>query len=250
MQFPSDYHPQQDLLKDRVILITGAGDGIGRAISLAAAKHGATVILLGKTVSKLEYVYDLIDAMPAPQPAIYPMLLEGASPADFDKLAKTLKDNFGRLDGIVHNAAYLPYLSRLKDYEAEDWMKAMQINVNAPFLINQACYDLLAASDDASVIFTSDTVGAQAKPFWGAYGVSKAAVESLARTWAQELGSTSIRTNLIDPGPTLTALRKRVYPGEDNSQLKKPDTLAPLYLWLLGADCEKVNGERFAYPTG
>lgn len=249
MQFPSNYRPPNDLLKDRVILVTGAGDGIGRAISLAAAQHGATLVLLGKTVAKLEYVYDLIEEMKAPQAAIYPMLLEGAGPADFQQLANTLNDNFGRLDGIVHNAAYLPYLSRLKDYEAEDWMKAMQINVNAPFLLNQACYDLLYASDDASVIFTSDAAGTQAKPFWGAYGVSKCAVEGLARTWAQELGNTAIRVNLVDPGPTLTALRKRVYPGEDNSQLKTPDTLAPLYLWLLGRDCNRVNGERFAYPA-
>lgn len=247
MSFSKDYRAPADLLQDRVILVTGAGDGIGRAVSVAAARHGATVVLLGKTVHKLEAVYDEIGAAGAPQAAIYPVLLEGASPADFDQLAATLQENFGRLDGIVHNAAFLPYLSRLKDYEAEDWMKAMQINVNAPFLLNQACYDLLCASDDASVLFTSDTVGVQAKPFWGAYAVSKSAVEGMARTWAQELGNTPVRVNLVDPGPTLTALRKRIFPGEDNSTLKPPAEVVPLYLWLLGRDCDRVNGERFAF---
>jgi len=247
MTFSADYQAPEMLLRERVILVTGAGDGIGRAVALAAAQHGATVVLLGKTVRKLELVYDEIEAMGAPQAAIYPMHLEGASPADYDQLALTLQENFGRLDGLLHNAALLPYLSRLKDYEAEDWMKVMQVNVNAPFLLTQACFDLLAASEDASVIFTSDTVGQQAKPFWGAYGVSKFATEGMARTLAQEVGNTNIRVNLVDPGPTLTALRKRIFPGEDNASLKTPADVTPLYLWLLGSDSQGSNGERFAF---
>lgn len=249
MPFPTQYQAPADLLKNRVILVTGAGDGIGRSVSLAAARHGATVVLLGKTVSKLEYVYDQIEAMDAPQAAIYPLHLEGATPADFDQLALTLQENFGRLDGLLHNAALLPYLSRLKDYEAEDWMKVMQVNLNGPFLLTQSCYDLLAASADASLVFTSDRYGVEHKPFWGAYGVSKFALEGLARTWAEELGNTAIRVNLVDPGPTLTALRKRVFPGEDNSQLKSPDSLAQLYLWLLGPDSKGVNGERIRFES-
>lgn len=247
MSFPKDYQAPTDLLRERVILVTGAADGIGRAASLGAAQHGATLVLLGKTVSKLERLYDEIEAAGAPQAAIYPMLLEGASPADFDELARVLQENFGRLDGLVHNAAYLPYLARIRDYEAEDWMKAMQVNVNAPFLLSQACYDLLAASPDASVIFTSDAVGVQAKPFWGAYAAAKFAIEGLARTWAEELRNTAIRVNLVDPGPTLTALRKRVFPGEDNRELKAPEVLTPLYLWLLGPDSQGHTGERFAW---
>lgn len=247
MSFPHPYHPVPNLLQDRVILVTGAGDGIGRAVAVAAASHGATLVLLGKTLSKLEQVYDQIEAAGAPQAAIYPMHLEGATPADFAQLASVLQDHFGRLDGLVHNAAYLPYLSRIKDYEAEDWMRVMQVNVNAPFLLSQACYDLLEASTDASVIFTSDSVGVHAKPFWGAYSASKYAIEGLARSWDQELRSTPIRVNLIDPGPTLTALRKRVFPGEDNASLKHPDTLVPLYLWLLGADSKAYRGERFTW---
>ena len=248
MSFPADYQAPSDLLQDRVILITGAGDGIGRAVALGAARHGATVVLLGKTVSKLEAVYDQIEASRAPAAAIYPLHLEGATPADYDQLALTLQENFGRLDGLLHNAALLPYLSRLKDYEPEDWMKVMQVNLNAPFLLTQSCYDLLAAAPDASLIFTSDSYGVTAKPFWGAYGVSKAALEFSARTWAEEVGQTAIRTNVIDPGPTLTALRKRVFPGEANSTLKTPDSLVQMYLWLLGPDSIGIRGERIRYP--
>ena len=247
MDFPRDYQPQPDLLNERVILVTGAGDGIGRAVAKACAAHGATVVLLGKTIKKLELVYDEIELAKGPQPGIYPMNLEGATPADFDQLAQSIEQNFGRLDGLVHNAALLPYLSRLKDHEIEDWLKVMQVNLNAPFILTQACLELLQKSDDASVIFTSDPAGVEAKPFWGAYGVSKFGIEGMARMWAEELARTPVRVNLVDPGPTLTALRKRVFPAEDNSTLKSPDSLAPLYLWLLGPDSRSARGERFAY---
>ncbi len=247
MEFPRDYQPAQDLLRDRVILVTGAGDGIGRAVARACASHGASVILLGKTIKKLEAVYDEIEQAGGPQPAIYPMNLEGATPVDYDQLALTLEENFGRLDGLLHNAAMLPYLSRLKDYEIEDWLKVMQVNLNAPFMLTQACMGLLHKAEDASVVFTSDSVGVEAKPFWGAYGVSKFGVEGIARIWAQELARTPVRVNLVDPGPTLTALRKRVFPAEDSSQLKAPDEPTPLYLWLLGGDSRSVRGERFSW---
>ncbi len=246
MPFPSDYQPAPDLLKDRVILVTGAGDGIGRAMARAAAAHGATVILLGKTVSKLEAVYDEIEQAGGPQPAIYPLNLEGATPADYDQLALTLEGNFGRLDGLLHNAAMLVYLSRLKDHEIEDWLRIMQVNLNAPFMLTQACLDLLSRSGDASVVFTSDSAGPAHKPYWGAYGVSKCGIECMAQTWAQELARTPVRVNLVDPGPTRTALRKRVFPAEDASQLKTPDALAPLYLWLLGPDSHGVRGEKLS----
>jgi len=247
MKFPADYQAPDNLLQDRVVLVTGAGDGIGRAVAMAAAKHGATVVLLGKTVSKLEKVYDEIEKAGAPQAAIYPLHFEGATPSDFDQLALTLQENFGRLDGLLHNAAHLPYLSRIKDYEPDDWMKVMQVNLNGPVLLTQACYDLLTASPGASVIFTTDQVAVDVKPFWGAYAASKAALETTANMLAQEMAETSVRVNLVDPGPTLTALRKRVYPGENNSTLKLPDTVVPMYLWLLGQDSASTNGERIVF---
>ena len=243
----ADYQPASDILKDRIILVTGAGDGIGRAAALAFAQHGATVVLLGKTVSKLESVYDEIEAAGCSTPAIYPMHLEGATPHDYDELANVMETNFGHLDGILHNAASLPYLSRLKDYDTEDWLKAMQVNLNAPFQITRACLPLLDKSADARVIFTTDTVGHVGKAFWGAYGVSKFGIEGLTQILAAELENGPVCVNCIDPGPTRTALRKKAFPGEQNADLKTPDTLAPLYLWAMGPDSRGITGQRLAW---
>ncbi len=243
----ADYQPAKDLLKDRVVLVTGAGDGIGKAAAIAYAMHGATVVLLGKSVPKLEAVYDTIEDGGGPTPAIYPMHLEGATPHDYDELAGTLGSNFGRLDGILHNAALLPYLSRIKDYDSEDWLKTLQVNLTAPFLLTQACMGLLEKSADARILFTTDEAGQSGKAFWGAYGVSKFGVEGLMQTLAAELEKSAIRVNCIDPGPTLTALRKKAFPGEENSTLKTPETLAPLYLWAMGPDSGSANGQRLRW---
>lgn len=243
----ADYNPADDILEDRVILVTGAGDGIGRAAAKTYAYHGATVILLGKTVSKLEAVYDEIEAAGGPEPAIYPIHMEGAAPHDYEELAHVIDVNFEQLDGILHNAANMPYLSRIKDYDADDWMKVMQVNVNAPFLLTQACMPLLERSGDASIIFTTDEVGRKGKPFWGAYSASKFAVEGMTQILAAELENSNIRVNCIDPGPTLTALRKRAFPGEDNANVKTPDVVMPLYLWAMGPDSRATSGQRLSW---
>lgn len=242
-----DYKPKADLLQDRVILVTGAGDGIGRAAAESFAAHGATVVLLGKTISKLEAVYDAIEAAGGPTPAIYPLHMVGATPHDYDELAQKLEENFGRLDGILHNAAELPYLSRISDYDVETWLKVMQVNLNAPFIITQTCLPLLKKSEDASVVFTSDSVAKQGKAYWGAYGAAKAGAENLMQILAEELENSPIRVNSIDPGPTLTALRKRVYPGEDPSGLKQPAALMPNYLWLMGPDSKGTTGQSLRF---
>ena len=183
----ADYKPAEDLLDDRVILVTGAGDGIGRAAAKAFAYHGATVILLGKTVAKLEAVYDEIEAAGGPEPAIYPMHLEGATPHEYDEMAHVIDINFGQLDGILHNAANLPYLSRIKDYDAEDWIKVMQVNVNAQFLLTRHMLPLLQAAPAASIVFTSSGVGRKGRAYWGAYAVAKAGIENLSQTLVDEL---------------------------------------------------------------
>lgn len=242
-----DYKPANDLLHDRIVLVTGAGDGIGRAAARAFAAHGATVVLLGKTVSKLESLYDEIEDAGGPEPAIYPLHLEGATPHDYEELAHVIDMNFGQLDGLLHNAAVLPYLSRIKDHDAEDWIKVMQVNLNAPFLLTQACLPLLERSQDASVVFTTDQSGHVGKAFWGAYGVSKFGIEGLSQTLAAELESGPIRVNCIDPGPTRTALRKQAFPGEEPAPLKLPDAVMPLYLWAMGPDSRGTTGQRLTW---
>ncbi len=242
-----EYQPPADLLKDRVILVTGAGDGIGRAASLAFAQHGATVVLLSKTLPHLESVYDEIEALGCPTPAIYPMHLEGATPHEFDELALKLEETFGRLDGILHNAASIPYLSRIKDYEPEDWMKVMQVNLNAPFMLTQALLPLLLESPDASLVFTSDEVGRRGKAYWGAYAVSKFGLEGLMQVLAEELEESNIRVNSIDPGPTRTRMRKIIFPGEDPAAVKSPESLMPFYLWLMGPDSRGTHGKALTY---
>ena len=230
-------------LQGHTVLITGAGDGIGRAVALTCAQRGATVILLGKTVSKLEAVYDQIVASGAPEPAIYPMHLQGASTADYAQLANTLDSHFGCLHGLVNNAASLPYLSRLKDYEPDDWLQTIQVNLNAPFLLTQACLPLLQTAPTASVIFTGDSTLADQPNFGGAYAISKRSLHHLMTIWAHELKRTSVRVNLMDPGPTQTRLRKTIFLGEANTALATPDTVAPNYAWLLGPQSANVHGQ-------
>lgn len=240
----------EDLLEGRTILVTGAGDGIGRTASLAFAHHGATVILLGRTLAKLEQVYDEIESTSAAQPAIYPMNLEGATEHDYQELAKTLDSEFGSLEGILHNAAVLKLLSRIDDYDAQTWFQVIQVNLIAPFMLTQVCLPLLRKAEDASILFTSDQVGRKAKAYWGAYAVSKFGLEGLMQVLAEETGgSSNIRVNTVDPGPTRTHLRAHAYPGEDPSTIKPPEALMPLYLWLMGPDSIGTTGKALEFES-
>lgn len=237
------YQAHAERLKDRVILITGAGDGLGRALATGAAAQGATVILLGRTLHKLEQVYDAIETAGCPQPAIYPMNLEGAVAQDYQELADRLETEFGHLDGLVHCAAELPLLSRIDDYELRLWFKVMQVDLHAPFVLTQFCLPLLRHSADASVVFVSDRAGRQGKAYWGAYGVAKAGIENLMQILADENENRPIRFNTLDPGPMRTALRARVYPAEDPTQLPLPIELIDPLLWLLGPESAAVSGQ-------
>lgn len=243
---PEHYQPQPDCLQDRVILVTGAGDGIGRCAALSFARHGATVILLGRTMSKLESVYDEIEAAGLPQPAIYPMNLEGACEKDYRDMCDALDGEFKRLDGIVHNASELGDRTAIKDYAADTWQRVLQVNVTAPFMLTQALMPLLERAADATLVFTSSGVANRGRAFWGAYAASKAASDNLMQTLADELeGSSRIRCNGINPGATRTAMRARAYPAENPHTIKTPEALMPLYLYLMGPDSQGVNGQRF-----
>lgn len=241
-----DYQAPGDLLADRVILVTGAGDGIGRAAALAYAQHGATVILLGRTIAKLERVYDEIEAEGGPQPAIFPLNFEGATLNDFHTLAETLDKEFGRLDGILHNAGLLGRITPFEQYNPELWDQVMQVNINGPIWMTQALLPLLKSSQDASIIFTSSGVGRKGRAYWGAYSVSKFATEGFMEVLADEIEHLGhLRVNTLNPGATRTQMRKDAYPAEDPELLRTPTDIMPTYLWLMGPDSRGHNGQRF-----
>ena len=234
---------QPDALINKIILITGAGDGIGRAAALHAAAHGATVILLGKTVKKLEVVYDEIVAAGYPEPAIVPMDLQGATLTHYQGLNATIMDQFGRLDGLLLNAGILGKLRPFEDIPQEEWANVMQVNVTSNFLMVQALLPALEASTAASVIFTTSSVGRKGRAFWGSYAVSKFAVEGLMQTLADEFSNSTMRFNAINPGATRTAMRAKAYPAENAEKLPSADEIMPLYLYLLSDISKDQNGQ-------
>ena len=239
----SEYQPRPDLLKDKIILITGAGDGIGRAAALSFALHGATVVLHGRTLNKLEVIYDEIESLGAPQPAILPLQLSTASPREYELLLNTLEQQFGRLDGILHNAGILGERTALMDYPVETWDDVMAVNLRAPFVLTQALLPLLRKSEQASVVFTSSGVGREARATWGAYSVAKIAIEAVSTLFAAENTEPNIRFNCINPGGTRTAMRAKAYPHEDPKTLPTPELIMPAYLYLMGEDSQHLSGE-------
>lgn len=245
-----DYQAPSDLLQDKVILVTGAGDGIGKQAALSYAACGATVILLGRTTKKLEDVYDEIENLGYPQAAIVPLNLDTAVEHDYIELANTIETEFGRLDGILHNASLLGDRTPLANFEPSTFEQVMRVNVTAAFLLNQALLPLLQKAPNASIIFTSSSVGRKAKAYWGAYAVSKFATEAMMQLLADELENISnIRVNAINPGATRTNMRAHAYPAEDPNTLKTPQDIMPLYLYLMGEDSIKVNGQSLDAQT-
>lgn len=241
-----DYKAPANSLTNRTIVVTGAGAGIGRAAAMTYAALGATVVLVGRTVEKLEAVYDEITANNHPTPAIYPCDLSGANEDDYDEMAAILKTEFGHIDGLLHNASLLGDRTPLSQYEARTWHHVMHVNVNAAFMMTQALLPLLEISEDASIIFTSSSVGTQGKAYWGAYSVSKFATEGMAQIFAAELENISnIRVNTINPGATRTNMRAKAYPGEDPAINLAPEDIMPVYHYLMGADSKGVTGQRF-----
>ncbi len=245
---PTDYTPASDCLNDKVIVVTGAGAGIGRVAALTFARHGATVVLLGRTIQKLEMVYDEIEAAGGPQPAIYPINLEGACSKDYDDLAQALFDEFGKVDGLLHNAADLGERTPISNYAADTWQRVMQVNVNAPFMLTQSLLAVMEKALHGSIVFTGSSVGYEGRAFWGAYAASKAANENMMQTLAQELeGTTRIRANSVNPGATRTQMRAAAYPAEDPASVKPAEDLMPLYLYLMSDDSSEISGQQFSH---
>ena len=235
-----------DLLKKKVILVTGAGTGIGKAAARSFARHGATVILLGRTTEKLEAVYDSIEENDWPQAAIYPMNLEGATMHDYEVMAETIGKEFGQLHGLLHNAGLLGKLGPLSQYDPAMWQRIMQVNVNAPFMMTQTLLPILRESGPSSIIFTSSNVSHKGRANWGAYAVSKFATEGLMQTLAdEEDGISQVHINCINPGRVRTAMRAAAYPGEDPLTIKAPEEIMATYLYLMDSNNLKANGQTF-----
>lgn len=240
----ASYKPTENLLTDKIILVTGASRGIGRAIAKTYARYGATVILLARSVKLLSSLYDEIESLGGPTPAIYPFNLTNATPQDYEDLKDNIQNHFGRLDGLVHNAALLGTLTPIEHYPIEQWYQVLQTNLHSPFLLTRAVISLLKMASNASIIFTGANEGLKGKAYWGAYGVSKFGLMGLAQTLAEELESnTTIRVNCINPVRSRTQLRASAYPGENSKKNTMPENMIDYYLYLMGDDSLGVTGE-------
>ena len=234
------YQPRPELLKDKVILITGATRGIGKAVTLECARFGATVLLLAKDLKRLEQTYDEVLALGAPQPAILNIDLEIASAEDYQNVADSLENEYGRLDGLLHNAGRVGGLTPLQNFDIQNWSKIVTLHMHAPFLLSRACIPLLRKSPDASILFTVDETN---KAYWGAYGVSKYGQIGLLKILADELdGDHKIRVNGIHPGVVRTDLRTHNYPGINPKEFPAPESVTPPFLYFLGPDSQNITG--------
>lgn len=243
---PANYQPDPQLLQGKTILVSGAGDGIGRAAALAYGGHGATVLLLGRTGTKLETVYDEIEAVGGPRPGLIELDLSTATEENFIHLAAGLAEEFPHLDGLLHNASLLGERRPIESAGYAAWQEVMQVNVNAQFLLTRHLLPLLQPAPNASVIFTSSGVGRKGKAYWGAYAVSKFATEGLMQVLASELENTSsIRVNSLNPGATNTSMRRTAYPGETPTDNPSPADIMGAYLYLMGNDSVGVTGCAF-----
>jgi NAD(P)-dependent dehydrogenase (short-subunit alcohol dehydrogenase family) len=241
---PKQFTADSALLKGRTILITGAGSGLGRALAIECARAGAGIILCGRSAAKLNSVYDEIESLGAPQPAIAVLDLAAATAVDYDALARTIAEQFGKLDGLVHSAALLGDRSPLEQYDIPTWCKVLHVNLTAPFILTQVLLPELRKSADASVIFVSSGVVKQSRPFWGAYAVSKAGLESVRGMLFEELeGEPNIRINSINPGRMRTAMRAAAYPAEDPNSVPTAQSVTGPFLYLLSERGRGIDGQ-------
>ena len=240
---PRPYRPAADLLAGRVILVTGAGQGLGREVALACARHGATVALLGRRQKKLEATYDAIEAEKLPTPALIPLDLAAAGEAEFEQVAALLRRDLKGLAGIAHCASHFVPLGPLANQSLEQWTTLLRVNLGAAFALTRACLPLLSAAADSSVVFTGETHGAHPRAYWGAFAVAKSGLSTLAAVWADELEHAGKpRMNVLIPGPMATPQRAQSHPGEDPARLRRPEEIAESFLYLLGPESAHLSG--------
>jgi NAD(P)-dependent dehydrogenase (short-subunit alcohol dehydrogenase family) len=238
-----NYLIEDACLDNKTILVTGAGSGIGRTAALTYAKLGATVILLGKTIDKLEAVYDEIIAQGSAEPAIIPLDLKGATKQNYIDMSATIAGQFGKLDGVLLNASILGELTPFSQIHEQIFTDVMQVNVTAQYLLAQALIPTLLLAENASLVFTSSGVGGQGRAYWGPYSISKFATEGMMQVIADEYDTTNLRTNAINPGATRTNMRASAFPAEDKSTIATTDDIMPLYVYLMSDDSIEINGK-------
>ena len=236
------YAPPADRLAGRVILVTGATAGIGRAVSADLIRSGATVILHGRAERKLEETYEALKLLGS-EPSCATLDLDRAQGEDYQQLVDSIEKRYGRLDGLLHNAALLGDRSPIEHYDIALWQRVIHVNLNATFILTRCLLPLLKEAEDASILFTTSTVGHVGKAYWGAYAASKFGVEGLAQVLADELENTTIRVNTINPGPTRTSMRRRAFPAEDPDALTTPEAITAPYLYFLGPDSRGISGQ-------
>lgn len=231
-------------LKDQLILITGAGGGLGGTAALALAQQGAQVILLDKSIPKLEKIYDVIVQSGGPEPVMYPFDLAGASEVQYQEMADAIEQRYGSLQGLLHSAVEFSAYTPLSIHKTQDWGHTLNVNLNAVFILTRVLLPLMQKSQHASIVFTSDSNARLARAYNGAYGVSKIALEGFAKILAEELeAGQKIRVNTLIPGPTDSPLRKKAYPAEDKTQLPAMSTLAPIYCYLFDTASLGITGQ-------
>lgn len=244
------YQPKSDLLNNRIILVTGASDGIGREAALSYARYGAQVVLLGRNAEKLQRVCDEVNAHSQVPALWFTLDLETATAESCRALAETLPTQVPRLDGVLHNAGLLGDVIPMDQQDPATWQRVMRVNIDGTFFLTQALLPLLLKSDAASLVFTSSSVGRQGRAGWGAYSVSKFATEGMMQVLAEEYDARQLRVNCINPGGTRTKMRASAFPQEDARKLKTPAEIMPLYLWLMGDDSRRKTGQTFDAQPG
>ena len=248
---PRSFAPGADLLAGRSILITGATGGLGKVLAVECARAGARVIVSGRSLAKLERVCDEIERVGPQPPALAVLDLASATAVEYDALAKTIAEEYGRLDGIVHAAALLGDRTPLEHYDVPTWCRVLHVNLTAPFILTQVLLPSLRKSEDASVLFVSSGVVTKPRPFWGAYAVSKTALEAVRTLLAQELeGEANIRVNSVNPGRMRTAMRAAAYPAEDPNSVPTPQSVSGTFLYLLSPQSRAIDGRYIETQIG
>ena len=230
--------------ENRVVMVTGATGGIGRAVARDLVRSGATVVLHGRNEKALESLYQELKPL-GPEPSVAQMDLERAQGPQYDALTAEIESRYGRLDGLLHNAAILGDRSPIEHYDIGLWQRVLLVDLTAPFILTRCLLPLLRSSPDASVLFTTSGVGRRGRAYWGAYAVAKAGTEGFAEVLADELENTPVRVNVINPGRTRTRMRARAYPAENPASVPPPESLTTAYLYLLGGASRGVRGQRF-----